>query len=377
MGLKHRAITAREVKALAAAAGLAATVASRPSRSMAKAALLLSEIVPSPAKPLQAITPEPTVTQLDLPFGPADLYHPPTEGSHRKQKMHPGIVLVHGANPGGRNDPRVRMMASALTRIGRTVLVPGLAMGERRIEPEDTKRIRSAIAYHAGLTGERVVVLAFSFGAAFTLVGLEEEPDVQDHIRALATVGTYYDLVNLLAGVTTGQVHYEDEMIAWQPSADAPRVVVEFLGMFLDPADADALLKAYDSDDPSTLSSDALAVWAVMTNRDPRLVRELVRSLPQRLVDLCDELSPATRINRIRVPVWALHSYEDPAAPPSESVRLVRALESRIDARLTLVSLLNHVTPTGNLATWAREGRALLQFTVRLVKAQESFLPHR
>jgi len=147
--------------------------------------------------------------------------------------------------------------------------------------------------------------------------------------------------------------------------------------MFLDPEDANALLKAYDSGDPSALGSEALAVWAVMSNRDPRLVRELVRSFPQRLVDLCDELSPATRINRIRVPVWALHSYEDPAAPPSESVRLVRALESRIDARLTLVRLLNHVTPTGDLGTWAREGRALLRYAVRLVKAQESFLPLR
>jgi pimeloyl-ACP methyl ester carboxylesterase len=360
-----------------AAAGLAATVVSRPSRSMAKAALLLSEIIPSSAKPLRAITPEPTVTPLDLPFGPADLYHPPADGSSKQPKMHPGIVLVHGANPGGRSDPRVRMMASALTRIGRSVLVPGLAMGEHRIEPQDTQRIRSAIAYHAGLTAERVVVLAFSFGAAFTLVALEEEPDAQDHVRALATVGTYYDLVNMLGGVTTGQVHYEDELVAWQPSAGAPRAVAEFLGMFLEPADGDALLKAYDAGDPSGLSREALAVWAVMSNRDPRLVRELVRSLPQRLVDLCDELSPATRINRIRVPVWALHSYEDPAAPPSESVRLVRALESRIDARLTLVRLLNHVTPTGNLGTWAREGRALLQYAVRLVKAQESFLPLR
>lgn len=375
MSRLHRILPSRGAGAVAAAAGLAATVVSRPSRSMAKAALLLTEIVPSSIKPLRSITPEPEVTALDLPFGPADLYRPPAEGSHKK--MPPGIVLVHGANPGGRSDPRVRMMASALTRIGRSVLVPGLAMGDHRIEREDTQRIRSAIAYHAGLTGERVVVLAFSFGAAFTLVALEEEPDAQDHIRALATVGTYYDLVNVLAGVTTGHVHYEDELVVWQPSDQAPRVVLEFLGMFLGPGEGDALLKAYDSDDPSALEGEALAVWAVMTNRDPRLVRELVRLLPQRLVDLCDELSPATRINRIRVPVWALHSFEDPAAPPSESVRLVRALESRIDARLTLVGLLNHVTPTGNVAKWAREGRALLQYAVRLIKAQESFLPLR
>jgi pimeloyl-ACP methyl ester carboxylesterase len=263
------------------------------------------------------------------------------------------------------------MMASALTRIGRTVLVPGLAMGERRLESEDTQRIRSAIAYHAGLTGERVVVLAFSFGAAFTLVALEEEPDAQDHVRALATVGTYYDLVNLLAGVTTGQVLYDDELVDWEPSADAPRVVTEFLGGCLGPADAAALMAAYDSGDPSALGDDARAVWALMTNRDPRRTRALVAALPQRLVDLCEEMSPATRIARIRVPVWALHSHEDPAAPPSESIRLVRALESRTDARLTIVRLLNHVTPTGDPATWLREGRSLLAYAARMIRAQE------
>jgi pimeloyl-ACP methyl ester carboxylesterase len=352
-------------KASLAAAGLAAVLLSRrPARSMAKAALLLSDIVPSSAKPLRRLTTDPRVTALDLPFGPADLYH-------RPGRQAPGIVLIHGANPIGRADPRVRMMASALARIGRTVLVPGLAMGERRIEFEDTQRIRSAIAYHAGLTGERVVVLAFSFGAAFTLVALEEDPDSQDHVRAVATVGTYYDLVNLLAGVTTGQVPYDDEMVDWQPSADAPRVVTEFLGGFLDQADAEALIAAYDSGDPSGLGSEPLAVWAVMTNRDPRLTRELVRSLPQRLIDLCEEMSPATRIARIRVPVWALHSHEDPAAPPSESVRLVRALESRIDARLTIVGLLNHVTPTGDPSAWVREGRGLFTYAARLIRAQE------
>jgi pimeloyl-ACP methyl ester carboxylesterase len=343
-------------------------MSARPSRSLAKAALLLSDVVPSSVKPLRALTHEPVVTPIELPFGPADLYHRPGRDL-------PGIVLIHGANPNGRADARVRMLASALARIGRSVLVPGLAMGEHRADFGDLQRIRSAIAYHAGLTGERVVVLAFSFGAAFTLVALEEEPDAQDHVRALATVGTYYNLVNMLAGVTTGRVHYEDELVAWEPSADAPRAITEFLGMFLDPADADALMEAYDAGDPAGLGADPLAVWALMSNRDPRLTRELVRSLPQRLVDMCDELSPATRIARIRVPVWALHSREDPAAPPSESVRLVRALESRVEARLTVVDLLRHVTPTGNVATWIHEGGALLQYAARLVKAQESFLP--
>jgi pimeloyl-ACP methyl ester carboxylesterase len=367
----QRSMGARMKTAVAAAGTAAALLSGRPARSLAKAALLLSDIVPSSVRPLRLLTHEPVVTPLELPLGPADLYRRPGDGPGTD----PGIVLVHGANPNGRADPRVRMMASALARIGRTVLVPGLAMGEQRIEFEDTRRIRSAIAYHAGLTGERVVVLAFSFGAAFTLVALEEEPDAQDHLRALATVGTYYDLVNMLAGVTTGQVHYDDEVVAWQPGAEAPRVVTEFLGRFLDPGEADDLLKAYDSGDPSALSAEALAVWGVMRNRDPQRTRELVRSLPQRLVDLCEELSPASRIGRIRIPVWALHSVEDPAAPPSESVRLVRALESRTDARLTVVGLLNHVTPAGDLSAWAREGRGLLRYAARLVKAQESFLP--
>lgn len=335
---------------------------------MGKAVLLLSEVLPSSVKPLTAITRAPAVETVDLRGGAADLYTPPRART-------PGIVLVHGANPGGKNDPRVKEMGSALARLGRTVLVPALALAEQRFDPADTARIRSAISHLAGRTGRPVVVLAFSFGAGFTLVALEEQPQVQRRVRLVATVGAYFDLVHLLQGVTTGRVDYGDRIVAWRPSPEAPRVVAEVLADFLVPEERDALLQALEARDPRELSADPRAVYNLLVNRDPGRTRELVGSLPSRIATIIEELSPAGRIERVTVPVYALHSREDPTSPASESEELIRAVRPPARTRLAVVGLLRHVTPTATPGRWIKDGVRIVGFGAAVLRAQEPALP--
>ena len=258
---------------------------------------------------------------MKLEDGKADLY----EGRNTM----PGVVLVHGVAPGGPADSRIVDVARSLNRLGRTVVAPYLGLGEQRLDRTDTARIRQSIDYLAEKTGEKVMVLAFSFGAAFSLVAMEE-PAVQDKVLELATVGTYFDLVHLLQGVTAGRVNAPGGLTDERsPDPRAGKAVTEFLANYLPPAGEKALVEAYDERQPEGLDPAARAIYDLMVNTDPARTRDLVAALPAGLGDLISDLSPAARIGRIRIPIQAMHSRQDPAAPPSESALLVASLRNR------------------------------------------------
>lgn len=348
-------------KGLIVALALTAGAATPPVRSTVKSALLLSQML-APVKPL-ALAPEPRLSSVTLDDGTADLY----EG----RRTMPGVVLVHGVAPGGPADPRIIQVAKSLNRLGRTVLAPSLALGEQRLDRTDTARIRQAIDYLHDKTGDKVLVLAFSFGAASSLVAMEEEPAIQDKVLELATVGTYFDLVHLLQGVTTGRVNAPGGSTGeWTPDPRAGRAVTEFLAKYLEPADEKAVIDAYDRREPEGLSGEARAIYDLMVNTDTSRTRELVAALPAGLGDLIADLSPASRIDRIRIPVNAMHSRQDPASPPSESALLVSSLEPPATGRLARVGSFRHVTPAKGVGL-LRDVGPLMGFVSRVFGAQE------
>lgn len=353
-------------KTLILALALAASAAIPEVRSAGKAILLLTEVLDSPVKPLQWTT-EPSFTQVTLEDGTADLY----EG----KKNLPGLVLVHGVSPGGPRDPRVKGIAKGMNRLGRTVIAPSLALGDQKLDRADPARIRQSIEYLAEKTGDRVMVLAFSFGAAFTLVALEEEPQIQSKILEVATVGTYFDLIHLLQGVTTGRVNAPGgETDEWSPDPRAGVEVTKFLAGYLPEPDRSAVIDAYEDRDPEGLSPAALVIYELMTNTDPARTRELVNQLPLGLGQLIADLSPADGIETITVPIQAMHSRQDPAAPPSESALLVQSLNPG-QGSLTLVGSFRHVTPAKGIGL-LKDAGPLIGFAANVLKVQEKWGYH-
>ena len=354
-------------KTLILALALAAGAATPSIRSTGKALLLLTEVLQSPVKPLQW-APEPRFSTVRLKDGTADLYE-------SKPGM-PGLVLVHGVAPGGPADPRIKGMAIALNRLGRTVLAPSLVLGEQRLDRTDPARIRQAIEYLSDKTGEKVAVLAFSFGAAFTLVAFEEEPEIQQKVQELATVGTYFDLVHLLQGVTAGRVNAPgggtDE---WSPDPRAGKAVTEFLANYLEEPQAEALVEAYEERSPDGLGPQPRAIYDLMVNTDPARTRELVNRLPAGLGPLMADLSPADGIEKITVPVRAMHSRQDPASPPSESALLVKSLRSPAVGSLTRVGSFRHVTPAKGIGL-LKDAGPLIGFAAGVLKVQERWGYH-
>lgn len=350
-------------RGLLLAVALAAGASAPPVKAVAKSLLLLSAVLPSPVKPLD-VAPAPRYSQVNLKDGVADLYR----GVNARM---PGVVLVHGVAPGGPADPRMRQMAAALNRLGRTVLAPSLALGRQQLDVADTARIRQAIEYLSNKTGGKVTVLSFSFGAAFTLVALEQDPSVQSRVLELTTVGTYFDLVHLLQGVTAGRVDAPaGGTDPWRPDPRAGRAVTEFLARYLTQPQGLSLLDAYDKRDPSGLDPSAQSIYNLMVNKDPSRTRDLVGALPEDLANLISQLSPASRIDRIRIPVRAMHSRQDPASPPTESQLLIRSLRPPATGRLTKIGSFRHVTPSTGPGL-LKDAGPLVGFAARFIRSQE------
>lgn len=308
---------------------------------------MLGEILPSPLHPLRRLgRVRPVARRLQLAHGRADVY--------AGRPGDPGIVLVHGANIGGIDDPRVRGLAEAFCRVGRTVLAPQLTLAERRMDPDDSLRILDAIDALADRTGP-VVVVAFSYGAALVLTALAQRPAIQARVLTLATVGTFFDVVHLIEGVTTGQVCVNGDLHPWRPPVEALEQVGPLLGDFLGGRSLDT-------------------VRAILDNRDPRRVAGLIGELPVDIRVMLDRISPAPHIHAIRVPLVALHSRLDPASPAVESQQLVAAVAKRARARLTLVGSLQHVTPVGTALGWLRDAPGLLAFAGSILRPQERWV---
>lgn len=353
----------RRQRLTAALLVIAVVFLSPPFRSRLKAASLVLEALPSPVRPLSAVTPDPRRTELSLAGTPADLYRP------RGFSAPPGVVLVHGANPEGKDDPRVRNLAAALSRTGRQVLVPQLELRQGRLDLEDLRRLRRAVSHLEGEVG----VLAFSYGGGLALVALAEEEELQERVAFVATVGTYFDLTHIIQGVTTGTVPYSGEDLPWRTVADARDQAVEQLAEFIEDERGTQLRSAWEAADPSGLDPGTRAIYELLANEDPARVDRLLAGLPKDILQLLDRMSPSNWIDRIHVPVYALHASTDPAAPPTESRLLVEALAPHVEARYYQVGILEHVDPVASPLGSLGEGLKVVRFAGRLLGAQEGW----
>jgi pimeloyl-ACP methyl ester carboxylesterase len=331
-------------------------------RARVKAVGLMAEVLPSPVHPLRWVTPEPRRSEIRLPQTRADLYQP------RGLSRAPGLVLVHGANPEGKDDPRIRDLAAGFARAGRDVLVPQLELRRQRLDLGDLERIRSAVRW-LGRQG-KVGVVGFSYGAALALVAIGETDKLQDHVAFIASFGTYFDLLHLLQGVTTGVVPSPAGPVAWHTEPGALDLAAEQLAGLLGGDDGTAFIRAWKDQNPEGLGPRPLSLYQLLSNREPARVPALAARIPEPIRDLLASLSPSRVASRIRFPVLALHSRDDPAAPPSESALLVEAVPNPGN-HFVEVGIFRHVTPTASPLRRLGDGLRLVRFAGLVLSAQE------
>jgi pimeloyl-ACP methyl ester carboxylesterase len=253
----------------------------------------------------------------------------------------PGIVLLPGAAPLGKEDPRAVRLARSLARAGRTVFVPDLTLYERRLVPEDLERIVASVLALEGHTSAEgpVQLLGISYGGSFALVAAADER-LRGRIAQVATFGAYWDLVGVIQAVTTGSSFVGSARIPWEGHPMARSILEEAVLRLGPPELREPLRSALAEGDGSGLEAEARAVFDLLRNEDPSRTRRLASEVPPPLRELFAAFSPASVADDLDLPVVAMHSTDDPAVPYGELARLKRALPQ---ARVVTVSSFRHV----------------------------------
>ena len=315
-------------------AGLLALPALGTAWTQAETAAFLAEFLGQGRwRPLSAMTQEPALR----PLGPGlDLYASPA------LRRPPGLVLVHGLSPEGKDEPRLQEAARLLARAGWAVAVPTVeGLTVLRLRPDDSGAVAGAVrALHAA--GYRAAVLGVSLGAGPALLAAAD-PSVAGGLTAVLALGGYASATELLRFTLTGAYAFEVE------TGRAP-VHEEAIAQF-----ARANGELVDA-----------AGRRLVDNRDPAAFDRLAAELPPSTRALLDALSPGRAIGGLRAPLFLIHGRQDPAVPFTESRRLAAAARAAgRPVRLAIVGAVSHVEAgrrAAGLADLSRLWAALYAF---------------
>lgn len=325
---------------------------------------------------LKVTTPEPVREPVDfLVRGRsyhADLYRP-------GEPPRAGLLLVPGAAPGGKDDPRLAAFARTLARARFLVLVPDLpalrrfALNQANIGPvaDAARHLRRRPALQGLPVG--IAALSYSVGPA-VLASLE--PAVEADF--LLGIGGYYDLERAITYATTGCVPADGGWRCREPSDYARWAVLQSTLGHLPSAADRALLERLawhhlDSGEPlpgeppSALEPGGRAVYRLLRNRDPDRVESLLQSLPASALEAIRALDLSRHdLAGLELRLILVHGRDDPMVPPRESRALAAAVPDG-RARLFLVAGLAHVEIDPQ-----RLDRAELLAALRALLAQRS-----
>jgi pimeloyl-ACP methyl ester carboxylesterase len=252
----------------------------------------------------------------------------------------PPMVLVPGATPAGREDPRVIRLAEAMARTGMTVFVPELEVYHQDLVRQDVDDIAAAAAALAAEQDQPVVLFGTSFGGSLCLLAAAD-PRLEGQVGVVGSFGGYFDLLGVVQAATTGYSLVGDERIPWPADPRANEIVTDRVLGLLDPALQPAIRGTLAGRrDAATLPETGRAVVELLRNDDPARTYPLAGALPLELLDRITRVSPASVAKNLDAEVVAMHAVDDPVLPYGELLRLGEHLP---DARLITVRSFEHV----------------------------------
>lgn len=322
--------------------------------ALTTASMMPDLFVDLPVTPLKLTTSEAIKEEVTFYYDSqevvADLYRPSDGGRHG------AVVVVIGAAPRARTDPRAIRLASSAARAGVVVMIPELKHLLRdELVPEEIEALVEAFRYLRGqefVDRERVGYLGFSVGAGMALVAASDAR-ISDDVAFFASFGGYYDLFDVIAAVTSETITDNGQREDWHPDEKTVQVLRRSLIHYVDDAgDRDILTRIFLEDDESAreevgeLSPRAHLIFELLDNRDPDRAQELLAQLWPEDVATLRRLSPSASIDGLRTELFIVHDRHDEFLPCVESRRLAEAARGQNDVHYAELDLFQHVDPT-------------------------------
>ena len=314
-----------------------------PSRVAITTVLIVPDLFGSPVSVLKIIGEEPVRQEvwLDVPEGRgllvADVYRP------KDGDAYGAMIISVGAAPRIRDHPGVVRLSTAAARAGMVVMIPQLYYPfQENMLPEDVQglvdafgtNVEEIIASYQWLREqpyvdpERVGIFGASAGAGIALVSASD-PRIRHDIDFFASLGTYYDLVDLVSAITTESIHYNGNWEPWEPWLKSVRVLYNSVISYLPRAeDREILTRVFVDEDLSAralvgrLSPQARDIYDALRDKDPDRILAFWGDVSPQDVAVLREVSPSSAVTALDTELFIMHDRSDPYIPYVESRRL-------------------------------------------------------
>jgi acetyl esterase/lipase len=328
-------------------------------------------IVHTPLSPINFVGDEPVREEVVVPAPdsrrgavPVDVYYPP-DG-----KAHGTLVLAIGAAYKIRDHPGVIRLSTAVARAGIVVVVPELYYPYKDQEtlPEDVRALTDAFSTNveemvatieflqeqAYVDSEKIGVVGFSAGGGIALMAAADER-IRNEVDFVVTLGTYYDMVDLISAITTRSVTYDGETVDWTPRLKSVRVMYRSIISFLpETQDRQILSRIYLDEDERglsqvpDLSEKGAELHEAFAAKDTVRILALWRELSPGDVAVLEEISPSSYVHDLKTDLYILTGRTDRYIPYVESLRLRDDVSGNgTDVHYLEFRAFNHVEPGG------------------------------
>lgn len=274
----------------------------------------------------------------------ADIYR-----SHRRGGRYP-LLLVHGVNSLGKDDPQLVLLAGNLARAGFVVLVPDLeGVKTMRIRLDDAEDILQSFLYLTGAehAGPRGGMMGISCGAGPMLLA-SADPRIRDKVGVVVTVSGYYDLRNVLSFTLTGACEYGGHREYVRPDASLRWMFAyKNLDLLRSSGDREKFRKIIEKRNQyevaaaeslaESLGPEGRALHSFLDNTDQERFAPLYEALPLPVREYVYQLSPARAIKYITASFIIVHGIDDYSVPYTESMRLADAVRDKSRVRFALL----------------------------------------
>jgi len=260
----------------------------------------------------------------------ANLYRPDDK------KLHPALILAHGAIKGGKEDRALRFGGQSLAGAGFIALIPQLEhLNRLRLHRDDVDALAACVEYLSkqDSCSGKIGLMGVCLSAPLVFLAAAR-PEVKQNVAVITCWGGFYNINDWLQAVLARSYVDDGKTVPWNPRPllieEAPKWLIE-----LTPDKADRVclsqILAGSGVEPAKerLSASGKVLCELLTSKDAAKVKYQWQRLDPELQRSLDSLSPHTKINEQGTKIAIIHTSNDDVIPWVESVKLVNAIDAK------------------------------------------------
>ena len=295
----------------------------------------------------------------------------------------PAIMVIHGVQYLGIDEPRLVAFASAMSACGLRVLTPELPdIKDYRVGAHSIASIGDAAVWLDHHNDDRPVgVMGLSFSGSLSLMAAAE-PQYRPDIQFVVAAGSEAEMSRVANYYITGKDPRPDGSVEVLPPHEYGALVLEYANLqdFVLAPDLDAVRRVLREhlyeDVPGERAAfakltptQAAEAKQLMDTTSPITRREIAESNARHLEDMAS-VSPQGHIAQLTAQAYLLHGEADNVIPSAETLWLEGEIP-RQDLKAVLISpVISHLDLNDKGPTFEDQWR-LVHFFARILRASE------